>query len=144
MQNTNLDARYQQASGDASAVLSESARKDFVELLTRRAELIFTSGTWFRFDVIYLFRRSLELMDRLKLQVLRPPSGSEFLIGDSPVVKLDDHGVRRGSANPIPIGNAISVLMPLSPRFMVVLDNRAWGPLQPVQRANSILRVQPV
>lgn len=55
--------------------------------------------------------------------VLRAPSGSEFLIGDLPVVKLDDHGVRRGSANPIPIGNAISVVMPLSPRFMVVLDN---------------------
>lgn len=118
-----VDVRYRQALGDPSAVLSESAREEFVELLTKRAERIFTSGTWFRFDVIYLFRRSLELMDRLKLQVLRAPGGSEFLIGDSPVVKLDDHGVRRGSENPIPIGNAVSVLMPLSPRFMVVLDN---------------------
>lgn len=124
LQNPDLvDARYRQASGDPSAILSESARKEFVQLLTNRAEWIFMSGTWFRFDVIYMFRRSLQLMDRLKLQVFRAPNGSEFLIGDSPVVKLDDHGVRRGSANPIPIGNAISVLMPLSPRFMVVLDN---------------------
>ena len=52
-----------------------------------------------------------------------PPDGSDFLIGDTPVVKLDEHGERRGVMNPIQIGNATTVLMPLTPRFMVALDS---------------------
>lgn len=122
-QPERLDHLYRLKTGDHSAALAESAKKQFVEQYFNRLEWIFTSGTWFRFDVIYLFRRSMELLDRHNVQVLRAPTGSEFLIGDTPVVKLDECGERRGVMNPIQIGNATTVLMPLTPRFMVALDS---------------------
>jgi Protein of unknown function (DUF4238) len=118
-----LDQLYQLKTGDHSAVLADSARIQFVDQYLSRFEWIFTSGTWFRFDVIYFFRRSMELLDRLSVQVLRAPAGSEFLIGDTPVVKLDENGERRGVMHPIQIGNATTVLMPLTPRFMVALNS---------------------
>jgi hypothetical protein len=118
-----LDQLHRLKTGDQSAVLAESARKQFVDQWLDRLDWIFTSGTWFRFVVIYFFRRSMELLALLNVQVLRAPAESEFLIGDSPVVKLDEHGVRRGVMNPIQIGNATSVLMPLTPLFMVALDS---------------------
>jgi hypothetical protein len=122
-QPEKLDQLYRLKTGDHSAVLAESARKQFVDQYLSRFEWIFTSGTWFRFDVIYFFRRSMELLDRLNVQVLRAPTGSDFLIGDTPVVKLDERGERRGLMNPIQIGNATTVLMPLTSRFMVALDS---------------------
>lgn len=121
-QPEKLDQLYRLKTGDHSAVLAEPARKQFVDQYLSRLEWIFKSGTWFRFDVIYFFRRSMELLDRLNVQVLRAPAGSDFLIGDTPVVKLDEHGELRGVMNPIQIGNATTVLMPLTPRFMVALD----------------------
>jgi hypothetical protein len=122
-QPEKLDQLYRLKTGDHSAVLAESAREQFVDQYLSRLEWIFTSGTWFRFDVIYFFRRSMELLDRLNVQVLRAPTGSDFLIGDTPVVKLDEHGERRGVMNRIQIGNATTVLMALTPRFMVALDS---------------------
>lgn len=122
-QPEKLDQLFRLKTGDCSAVLAESARKEFVEQYLSRFEWIFTSGTWFRFDVIYFFRRSMELLDRLNVQVLRAPTGSEFLIGDTPVVKLDERGEHRGAMKPIQIGNATTVIMPLTPRFMVALDS---------------------
>jgi hypothetical protein len=118
-----VDDRYRQASGDPHAVLSESARKDFVDMNGKRAEWVFTSGTWFRFDVIYFLRRAQEEWADFKVQVLRAPAGSEFLIGDKPVVKIDGNGERRGSEHPIAVGEAASVLLPFSPKIAVVLDN---------------------
>ena len=38
-------------------------------------------------------------------------------------MKLDEHGERSGVMNPIQIGIATTVLMPLTPRFMVALDS---------------------
>lgn len=57
------------------------------------------------------------------MQVLRAPTGSEFLISDAPVITADASGNRRGMRNNIAIGNADSVLMPLSPHVTVALDN---------------------
>lgn len=122
-QPEKVDELYRMKPGNTAKVLSESERNDFVDEFLARSQWIFTSGTYFRFDVVYLFRAALEQMERLKVQILRAPTGSEFLVGDTPVIKLDEHGVPRGRKNPIAIRQAVSVLMPLSPRFMVVLDN---------------------
>jgi hypothetical protein len=103
-QPEKLDQLNRLKTGDHSVVLAESARKQFVDQYLSRFEWIFTSGTWFRFDVIYFFRRSMELLDQLNVQVLRAPTGPDFLIGDTPVVKLDEHGECRGVMNPIQIG----------------------------------------
>jgi hypothetical protein len=55
------------------------------------------------------------------LEVLRPPAGSEFLIGDVPVITTDATGHARGVAAGVPIGSAALVAMPLGPRLLAAL-----------------------
>ena len=118
-----VNQRYRLKMGDPTVIPSSPEREAFIEEFAGRAEWIFTSGAFFRRDVIYLLRRAQEEWAHLQVQILRAPSGSEFLIGDSPVVKMDDTGHRRGPEHPITVGDATSVLMPMSPRITVVLDN---------------------
>lgn len=122
-QREALDRLYEAKTGDAAGLKDDAARGAFVDEFHGRLRWIFNSGTYFRFRVVYLFHAALGLIAQKKVQVLRAPTGSEFLISDAPVITADAGGNRRGARNNIAIGNADSVLMPLSPRVTIALDN---------------------
>ncbi len=117
-----LDRLYMAKTGDTMGLKDDDAREAFIDEFLGRLRWLFNSGTYFRFRVVYLFRASLDLIIQRKLQVLRAPTGSEFLISDAPVITTDASGNRRGVCNDVPIGNADSVIMPLSPRVTIALD----------------------
>jgi hypothetical protein len=123
-QREALDRLYEAKTGDAAGLKGDDAREAFVDAFHGRLRWIFNSGTYFRFRVVYLFHAALNLIAP-KVQVLRAPTGSEFLISDAPVITADASGNRRGVCNNIAIGNADSVLMPFSPHVTVALDNLA-------------------
>lgn len=124
-QPEDLDRLYEAKTGDATGLKDDDAREAFVDAFHGRLRWIFNSGTYFRFRVVYLFHAALDLIAPMKVQVLRAPPGSEFLISDAPVITADASSNRRGVRDNIAIGNADSVLMPLSPHVTVALDNLA-------------------
>lgn len=118
-----LDRIHEAKTGDTTGLKSDAEREALVDEFHARLEWLFSSGTYFRFRVVYFFHAALGLIDRYKVQVLRAPAGAEFLIGDAPVITADATGNRRGVRDQIAIGDADSVLMPLSPRTTVALDH---------------------
>jgi hypothetical protein len=96
-----LDRLYQAKTGDAAGLKDDDAREAFVDAFHGRFRWIFNSGTYFRFRVVYLFHAALDLIAPMKVQVLRAPPGSEFLISDAPVITADASGNRRGVRNNI-------------------------------------------
>lgn len=124
-QREALDRLYEAKTGDSTGLKDDKAREAFVDEFHNRLLWIFNSGTYFRFRVVYLFHAALALIAPKKLQVLRAPTGSEFVISDAPVITSDATGNRRGVRNGVAIGNAASVLMPVSPSVTIALDDVA-------------------
>lgn len=120
--HASLDRLYEMKTRDAAGLQTEDARAAFVNAFFSRLEQLYASGTYFRFRVCYYFHTVSRLIDHLSLQVLRAPPGSEFLIGDVPVITSNATGDQRGVRNHVPIGDAATVVMPLSPRITVALD----------------------
>ena len=80
-------------------------------------------GIYFRLRIPDYLQRAREILAQFKIQILRPTSATdEFLIGDNPLITPDKSGTRLGILDGLPIGNAATVIMPLSPRISVALD----------------------
>ena len=82
-----LDRLYEAKTGDAAGLRDDPAREAFADGFLGRLWWLSNSGTYFRFRVIYLYQASLDWIAPLKVQVLRAPSGSEFLISDAPSLR---------------------------------------------------------
>lgn len=79
------------------------------------------SGIMFRYRVVHYFKSASTHIGDVGLELLRAPAGSEFVIGDVPVITTDKTGHQRGIAAGVPIGSARVVVMPLSPTLSVAL-----------------------
>lgn len=117
----STDALYRLKTGDAVGKPDEAMRESLAREWLQRLAEIYETGVGFRFRVQYYFREATKMITRAGLEVLRPPPGSEFLIGDVPVITTDTTGHVRGVAAGIPIGSAATVAMPLGPRLLVAL-----------------------
>ncbi len=71
------------------------------------------------------------------VQLLHPGDGM-FLIGDSPVISIDHLG-QLGPENGVAMGNAIQILMPLTPRTLIAFGPSATGvvPAEVVAELNT-------
>ena len=134
------DAIYALKSGDRTgkpdAAMREALAEEWLQGLTN----LYETGVGFRFRVQHYFHAATALIRSAGLEVLRPPAGSEFLIGDVPVTTTDATGHARGVAAGIPIGSAATVAMPLGPRLLVALGPKdLYAELDPnhVERLNT-------
>jgi hypothetical protein len=115
------DAIFTLKTGDATGKPDDAMRESLAKEWMQRLTDIYETGVGFRFRVQHNFREATAMITSAGLEVLRPPSGSEFLIGDVPVITTDATGHVRGIAAGIPIGSAATVAMPLGPRLLVAL-----------------------
>ncbi|MCL4509425.1 MAG: DUF4238 domain-containing protein [Chloroflexi bacterium] len=115
------DAIYTLKTGDATGKPDDAMRESLAKEWLQRLTDIYETGVGFRFRVQHYFREATTMITSAGLEVLRPPSGSEFLIGDVPVITTDATGHVRGIAAGVPIGSAATVAMPLGPRLLVAL-----------------------
>jgi hypothetical protein len=80
------------------------------------------SGVYFRLRIPDYFQGAREIVTNSRLQILRPSSANdEFLIGDNPLITPDITRSRLGILDGLPIANAATVIMPLSPKVSVAL-----------------------
>ena len=80
------------------------------------------SGVYFRLRIPDYFKRAREIISNSNLQILRPSSANdEFLIGDNPLITPDAARTRLGILDGIPIGDAATAIMPLSPKISIAL-----------------------
>jgi len=100
---------------------SDAEREELIEEFVAGADNLQRSGIAFRCRVVYYFRTASSLVANAGLELHRAPAGSEFLIGDVPVITTDTSGHHRGIAGGTPIGSASLVAMPLSPTLLVAL-----------------------
>jgi hypothetical protein len=147
-----LDAKRAQLRGDpgllghlhrlktgSTTAPSDAEREEIVEEFVAGADNLQRSGIAFRYRVVYYFRTASALVANAGLELHRPPAGSEFLIGDVPVITTDASGHLRGIGGGVPIGSASLVAMPLSPTLLVALaQSDSDNVLQPahVERLN--------
>lgn len=115
------DAIYFLMTGDATGKPDDAMRESITKEWLQRLTDLYETGVGFRFRVQHYFREATRMVTPAGLEVLRPPSGSEFLIGDVPVVTTDATGHVRGIAAGVPIGSAATAAMPLGPRLLVAL-----------------------
>jgi hypothetical protein len=115
------DAIYAMKTGDVTGKPDDAMRESLAKEWLQRLTDIYETGVGFRFRVQHYFREATTMITPAGLEILRPPSGSEFLIGDVPVITTDATGHVRGIAAGIPIGSAATVAMPLGPRLLVAL-----------------------
>ncbi|MHB1526529.1 MAG: DUF4238 domain-containing protein [Candidatus Dormibacteria bacterium] len=116
-----LDALSSMKTGGSASPPSPESRAQVLDEVTERARGLYERGTAFRFRVVGLFESARQLLSGAGLQILLPATGSELLIGDSPVITSDATGHRRGIAEGVPIGTARHVFMPLGPHLGVAL-----------------------
>lgn len=116
-----LDAWSSMKTGASASPASSESREQVLAEVTARARDLHEQGSAFRFSVVGLFESARQLLSGAGLQLLRPATGSELLIGDSPVTTSDATGRRRGIAEGVPIGSATHVFMPLGPHLGVAL-----------------------
>lgn len=98
-----------------------SLSKDIPELkkdVKAKIEQLSNSGIVFRFRIVDLFEGAKHAVANAGFRILRPESGSEFLIGDVPVII----SVVPGQRDTCPIGNAAEIYLPLGPELAVVID----------------------
>lgn len=115
------DAIFTLKTGDATGKPDDAMRESLVKEWMQRLTEIHEKGVGFRFRVQHYFHEATTMITSAGLEVLRPPSGSEFVIGDVPVITTDATGHVRGIAAGIPIGSAATVAMPFGPRLLVAL-----------------------
>ncbi|MEU7810455.1 DUF4238 domain-containing protein [Micromonospora chalcea] len=110
----------------------------YFEVLARKTDSDFRSGLLFRASVERMFMRCRQWMVEKPVQLLHPEGGM-FLIGDSPVISVDHLG-RLGPENGVAIGDAIQILMPLTPRTLIAFGPSATGvvPAEIVAELNTL------
>lgn len=81
-------------------------------------------GMLFRFRIVDLFGGAKQAVADAGIRLLRPERGSEFLIGDAPVIISAVPGQRSGMSLGTPIGNAAEAYLPLGPKLAVVINMR--------------------
>lgn len=106
----------------ATATPTAAEREAIIEDFLAGVANLANSGVLFRYRVVYYFNVASALVANAGLELLRAPTGSEFLIGDVPVITADRSGHRRGIEAGVPIGSASLVAMPLSPTLLVSLS----------------------
>ena len=79
-------------------------------------------GGRFRLSVQRLFEKVCDRFDTRGIQVLTPVSASkEFLFGDLPAITVDRATGAAGRAAAVTIDQADEILMPLTPRLLIIL-----------------------
>jgi hypothetical protein len=101
-----------------------SAHELIADELVQRTRDLFSSGVAFRFRVVDLFNAASVVVAGAGLELLRPQNGSEFVIGDVPVITTDRSGHHQGISAGVPIGSAATVFLPLGPYLGVALGPR--------------------
>jgi hypothetical protein len=111
------DERYGHSVTDlnyARSRLSVDLERDFQSQMA--------TGLHFRLRIPDLYKAARSFMDRSGIQVLMPaPDAGHFIIGDNPLITPERGGPGIGILDGIPIGNAVTVTMPLSPTVAVAL-----------------------
>jgi len=98
------------------------ARERLEEVMAREFDSRTESGVYFRLRIPDYLQKAREFFTKSGLQILRPASGDcEYLIGDNPLITPDLTRTQLGVLDGLPIGNASTVIMPLSPRISVAL-----------------------
>lgn len=79
-------------------------------------------GGLFRLSVQRLFENVCDRFDTRGIQILTPASASkEFLLGDLPAITVDRATGAAGRAAGVTIDQADEILMPLTPRLLIIL-----------------------
>jgi hypothetical protein len=79
------------------------------------------SGAMWRERIESLYLRARAMTDAAGLEILTPPDGGEFLIGDVPALTVRADRIGVGVLGGIALGEAQSVFMPLGPRHVAAL-----------------------
>lgn len=96
-------------------------------------------GGLFRLSVQQLFEKVCDRFDTRGIQVLTPAStAKEFLIGGLPAITIDRASGAAGTG--VPIDDADEILMPLTPRLLVVVRLARWNPIDPGRRGRLAQR----
>jgi hypothetical protein len=117
-----LDRLHQMTTGQTGGLVDDAERVAFVNDFFSRFESIHVSGSYFRFRVEHYFKEAKKIVSTSNVQILHAQAGSEFLIGDVPVVTSTAGAERRGIQDGVPIGDAATIVMPLSPEISVAID----------------------
>jgi hypothetical protein len=101
------------------------ARQRLEEAVSIEYESHTESGVYFRLRIPDYLQRAKDIISRSKIQIVRPASvGDEFLIGDNPLITPDLTRSRLGILDGLPIANATTVIMPLTPHITVALAKK--------------------
>ncbi|MFD5557779.1 DUF4238 domain-containing protein [Streptomyces sp. NPDC127068] len=102
---------------------SEGALHAFAERLVEQSEITqdFGTGALFRTSLESMFNRVRAMASNWQLEVLTPENG-QFLIGDNPAVTVRTD-TRPWSYN-MAIGDAHSIVLPITPRHLLALGRR--------------------
>lgn len=90
--------------------------------LTDHPQQLYENGTAFRLSIVDLFEGARRAIAGAGIRILRSELGSEYLIGDAPVVITDASGQRSGVSSGAPIGNSTEIFLPLGPKVAAVFD----------------------
>lgn len=99
----------------------DRARHEIADDLLAQTRQLADSGALFRLRVVDLFEKACEMAGWMGVRILRPRRG-EFLIGDVPVIPLDEISGAFGlSHGGVAFGDATMVVLPLGPRRLAAL-----------------------
>jgi hypothetical protein len=104
----------------------------FADELMEPSRALASSGALWRERIESLYLNARAMTDSAGLEILTPPVGGEFLIGDVPAltVRADHAGV--GVLGGLALADAQSVFLPLGPRHVAALG-----------RANTTISLTP-
>ena len=95
-------------------------REEIADDLLSQATQLVDSGVLFRLRVVDLFEKARAMASWMGLRILRPRRG-EFLIGDVPVIPIDETRGAFGLSGGVAFGDATMIVLPLGPRRLAVL-----------------------
>ena len=94
------------------------ARRLGAEAVYGRLIKLHEEGGLFRLSVQRLFEEVCDRFETRGIQILTPDSrDKEFLLGDLPAITID----RTTGATGVPVDDADEIVMPLTPRLLIVL-----------------------
>lgn len=107
---------FQQTYGLVAA--GPEARRLGAEAVYGRLIKLHEEGGLFRLSVQRLFEKVCDRFETRGIQILTPDSrDKEFLLGDLPAITID----RTTGATGVPVDEADEIVMPLTPRLLIVL-----------------------
>ena len=107
---------FQQAYGLVAA--GPEARRLGAEVIHGRLIKLHEEGGLFRLSVQRLFEKVCDRFETRGIQILTPGSrDKEFLLGNLPAITID----RTTGATGVPVDDADEIVMPLTPRLLIVL-----------------------